>query len=89
MKTVNCIKYGADQESIPYSPYSGDLGQRIKENVSLRFWQEWLKIQTMIINENHFSPIDPEHRAIIEEKMVAFLFENEDIKPDGYTPEGE
>lgn len=87
MKTVNCIKYGADQEVIPYTPYPGELGKRISGNISFRFWQEWMQVQTMIINENHFSPIDPEHRQIIEQKMVQFLFEGVENKPDGYTPE--
>jgi len=89
MKTVNCVKYGPDQEVIPYTPYSGDLGERILNNVSFKFWQEWMQVQTMIINENHFSPIDPEHRAIIEQKMVEFLFEGKESRPDGYTPEPE
>lgn len=84
MKTINCIKYGADQEPIPYTPYPGDLGRRIHAEVSLKFWQDWLGQQTMIINENHLSPIDPDHRKILEEKMVAFLFDGQDVKPAGY-----
>lgn len=85
MTTITCIKYGADQEQIPYRPYPGELGEQIKNNVSLKFWQEWLALQTMIINENHLSPIDPEHRKILEEKMRAFLFEGEDVTPEGYS----
>lgn len=89
MTTITCLKYGADQAPIPYPPYPGELGERIKNNISLKFWQEWLAQQTMIINENHFSPIDPDHRKIIEEKMVAFLFEGEDVAPQGFEPEAE
>ena len=87
MTTINCIKYGEDQEPIPYTPYPGELGQRIQQQVSLKFWQDWLALQTMIINENHFSPIDSDHRKIIEEKMVAFLFDGADVRPQGYAPE--
>ncbi len=87
MTTITCLKYGADQAPIPYPPYPGALGERIKKNISLKFWQEWLAQQTMIINENHFSPIDPDHKKIIEEKMVAFLFKGQDVKPDGFAPE--
>lgn len=87
MTTIDCIKYGKDQEPIPYAPYPGELGQRIHQQVSFKFWQEWLTQQTMIINENHFSPIDPEHRKIIEQKMIAFLFEGQDVTPQGFAPE--
>ncbi|MGJ8662470.1 MAG: oxidative damage protection protein [Marinicella sp.] len=89
MKTINCIKYGPGQEPIPYTPYPGEIGQRIHQQVSLKFWQDWLAQQTMIINENHFSPIDPDHRKIIEQKMVEFLFEGKDVKPQGYAPDEE
>lgn len=87
MTTITCIKYGDQQHPIPYTPYPGELGEKIKSNISLKFWQEWLSLQTMIINENHFSPIDPEHRAIIESKMVAFLFEGKNVQPQGFTDE--
>ncbi len=87
MTTITCLKYGANQPVIPYPAYPGELGQRIMANVSLKFWQEWLAQQTMIINENHFSPIDPDHRKIIEEKMEQFLFEGQDVTPQGFAPE--
>lgn len=87
MTTITCIKYGEQQQPIPYTPYPGELGEKIKNNISLKFWQEWLSLQTMIINENHFSPIDPEHRAIIESKMVEFLFEGKNVQPQGFTGE--
>ncbi|WP_154224775.1 oxidative damage protection protein [Marinicella rhabdoformis] len=89
MTTITCLKYGADQAPIPYPAYPGELGERIMANVSMKFWQEWLAQQTMIINENHFSPIDPEHRKIIEEKMIKFLFEGQDVTPQGFAPEDE
>ena len=84
MTTITCLKFGEDQAPIPYPAYPGELGERIMANVSFKFWQEWLAQQTMIINENHFSPIDPEHRKIIEEKMVAFLFEGKNVTPQGF-----
>ncbi|MCF6300492.1 MAG: oxidative damage protection protein [Proteobacteria bacterium] len=87
MTTVNCIKYGKDQPAIPYPAYIGELGKKINQQISLKFWQEWLTEQTMIINENHFSPIDPDHRKIITEKMAQFLFEGKNVKPRGFEPE--
>jgi len=85
MTTITCLKYGPEQAEIPYRPYPGELGKKIKAQVSLKFWQEWLTLQTMIINENHLSPMDPAHRKLLEEKMHAFLFEGKDVTPEGFS----
>ena len=87
MKTINCIKYGKNQQSIDYIPYPGELGKKIHQHISQKFWQEWLSHQVMYINENHFSPINPTHRKKIEAEMKKFFFEG-GVKPvEGYIPE--
>ena len=50
-RTVDCILLGEEAEGLDYSPYPGDLGQRIYDNVSKQAWQRWLDHQTMLINE--------------------------------------
>jgi Fe-S cluster biosynthesis and repair protein YggX len=40
----------------------------------------------MLINENRLSPLDPKHRAFLQEEMQKFLFEGGAEKPEGYTP---
>jgi Fe-S cluster biosynthesis and repair protein YggX len=42
----------------------------------------------MLINENRLSPMNPEHRAMLEREMIKFLFERNADKPAGYVPEG-
>ncbi len=49
-------------------------------------WQQWLAHQTMLINENRLSPINPEHRAYPEAEMEKFLFGEGSARPDGYVP---
>ena len=66
MRTITCIKYGENQQGMDYVPYPGDLGQKIHQQVSQKFWQEWLTHQVMFINENRLSPINPTHRKRID-----------------------
>ena len=63
------------------------MGKRIYNEISKIAWQEWLKKQTMLINENKFNMMNLEHRKKIETEMVKFLFEGEDVVVDGYKPE--
>ena len=41
----------------------------------------------MLINENRLSPLDPKHRAFLEDEMRKFLFGGGAQKPAGYVPE--
>ncbi len=83
---VNCIKLGREAEGLPKPPYPGELGRRIYEHVSKEAWQGWLRHQTMLINENRLSPIDPRARAFLEDQMEKFFFGEGSAKPAGYVP---
>ena len=85
-RTVNCIKLGREAEGLDMPPYPGALGQKVFENVSKEAWQQWIKMQTMLINENRLSPLDPKHRAFLETEMRKFLFEGGSEAPAGYVP---
>lgn len=84
--TVNCVKLGREAAGLDRPPYPGELGQRIYENVSKEAWQEWLKLQTMLINENRLSPVNPQHRQFLEEQMEKFFFGEGAQTPEGYVP---
>lgn len=85
-RIVNCIKLGREAEGLARPPYPGELGRRIYEQVSKEAWQGWLKHQTMLINENRLSPIDPRARAFLEDQMEKFFFGEGSAKPVGYVP---
>ena len=81
-RTVNCIKLEREAEGLERPTYPGELGQRIFENVSREAWQGWLGHQTMLINEYRLTPIDPNHRKMLEGEMVKFLFgDGEEFTP--------
>jgi Fe-S cluster biosynthesis and repair protein YggX len=86
-RMVNCVRLKREAEGLARQPYPGELGQRIFDNVSKEAWAEWLKHQTMLINEYRLSPIDPKARKFLEEQMEKFFFgEGADTPPD-FKPE--
>ena len=50
-RMVKCVKLGREAEGLDRTPYPGELGKRIYLNVSKEAWQQWLRHQTMLINE--------------------------------------
>lgn len=85
-RMVHCAKLDKEAEGLDQPPYPGELGQKIYESISKEAWQQWMQHQTMLINENRLSVIDPKHRAFLEEQMQKFLFEGSAETPEGYTP---
>lgn len=84
-RTVHCVKLGREAEGLDRPPYPGELGKRIYENVSKQAWQQWLKHQTMLINEYRLTPIDPKARKFLEEQMEQFFFGEGSARPEGYV----
>ena len=85
-KMVQCVKLKQEAEGLDRQPYPGDLGQRVFDNVSKQAWQEWLKFQTILINENRLSPMDPKARKFLEEQMEQFFFGAGAELPADYVP---
>ncbi|MEL0585507.1 MAG: oxidative damage protection protein [Candidatus Thiodiazotropha sp. (ex. Lucinoma kazani)] len=86
-RTVQCVRLKREAEGLDRATYPGELGQRIFDNVSKEAWQEWLRHQTMLINENRLSPLDPKTRKFLEEQMEQFFFgEGSELPPD-YKPQ--
>lgn len=85
-RMVHCVKLDKEAEGLDMPPYPGELGKRIFENVSREAWQMWIKQQTMLINEYRLSPINPEHRKMLEDQMEKFFFGEGADTPEGYVP---
>jgi Fe-S cluster biosynthesis and repair protein YggX len=86
-RTVQCVKLNREAEGLERPTYPGDLGQRIFDNVSKEAWQQWLQHQTMLINENRLSPVDPQARKFLEEQMEQFFFGEGSQLPPDYRPQ--
>jgi len=84
-RTVHCVKLGKEAEGLDRPPYPGELGQRIFEGVSKEAWQQWLRHQTILINEHRISPIDPKARKFLETEMEKFFFGGGSDMPGGFV----
>ncbi len=85
-RMVNCVKLGQEAEGLERQTYPGELGKRIFDSVSKEAWQQWMKQQTMLINEYRLSPMDPKARQFLEEQMEKFFFGEGAETPAGYVP---
>ncbi|AIA54321.1 oxidative damage protection protein [Acidithiobacillus caldus] len=85
-RMVHCVKLGREAEGLDRPPYPGPLGARIYREVSKEAWADWLKHQTMLINEYRLSPIDPNSRSFLEKQMEAYFFGEGAQAPEGYVP---
>ena len=55
---VNCVFLKREAPGLDRQPYPGELGKRIFDNVSKEAWQQWVKHQGMLINEDRRTPIE-------------------------------
>ena len=85
-RVVQCVILKQEAPGLDRPPYPGELGKRIYENVSKEAWARWLKHQTMLINENRLSPIEPKARKFLEGEMEKFFFGAGSKVPEGYQP---
>jgi len=85
-RTIQCIVLKQEAEGLDYLPYPGELGQRIYNSVSKQAWQQWLKHQTMLINEYRLSPVEPKARKFLVAEMEKFFFGDGSQKPAEFVP---
>lgn len=84
-RRVFCQKEQQEADGLDYIPWPGAMGKRVFEGIGKPAWTQWIAHQTMLINENRLSPLDPKHRAVIEAEMEKFLFGEGAEKPPGYV----
>lgn len=85
-RTINCVLLKKEADGLDYSPYPGELGQRIYDNVSKEAWQSWLGHQTMLINEYRLTPMEPDARKFLETEMEKFFFGEGSDAPKEFVP---
>ena len=85
-RMVNCVKLGREAEGLDLPPIAGELGKRVFENVSKEGWQQWVKHQTMLINENRLNLMDIRARKYLAEQMERDFFGGGADQVNGYVP---
>lgn len=85
-RLVHCTKLGVEAEGLDGPPFPGEKGRIIYETVSKQAWQEWLRLQTMLINEHRLTPFEPQAKEFLAREREKFLFGGGAEMPEGYKP---
>ncbi len=85
-RMVQCIKLGKESEGLDRPTYPGELGKKIFDNVSKSAWGDWVKQQTILMNEYRLTPVNPKDRKFLEEEMDKFFFGEGASKIDNFVP---
>lgn len=85
-RTVHCVKLKREAEGLDFAPYPGELGKRIWQSISKEAWQEWIGIQTRLVNENRLNLADARARKYLAQQMERYLFDDGHVEAHGYVP---
>lgn len=85
-RMIQCIKLKKEAQGLDFPPYPGEVGTKIWHSISKEAWQQWVDIQTRLVNENRLNLADARARKYLKEQMEQFLFEDRDIEAQGYVP---
>lgn len=88
-RTVQCVLLKKEAEGLDFPTYPGELGKRIYASVSKEGWQQWLKHQTMLVNENRLNLADQRARQYLARQMERYFFGEGVDQPTGYVPPAE
>ena len=87
VRMVNCVKLGREAEGLDLPPIPGELGKRVFDNVSKEAWQQRVRHQTMLINENRLNLMDARARKYLAEQMERYFFGGGVDQISGYVPQ--
>ena len=85
-RMVQCVLLKREAPGLDRAPYPGELGKRIYESVSKEAWAQWLKQQTMLVNENRLNLADPRARKYLMEQTERHFFGEGADSASGYVP---
>ena len=85
-RLIFCEYFKNERPGLDRAPYPGEIGEKIFDSISKEAWQLWLEHQTMLINENRLSLVDPEARKFLQDEMQKFLYGDGSSKPQEYIP---
>ncbi|MBK7615525.1 MAG: oxidative damage protection protein [Vitreoscilla sp.] len=85
-RTIQCSYLKKEAEGLDFSPYPGELGARIYNNISKEAFELWKRHQTMLVNENRLNLADAKARQYLARQMEQFLFAGSADQPTGFVP---
>ena len=85
-RTIQCSYLKKEAEGLDFSPYPGELGARIYNNISKEAFELWKRHQTMLVNENRLNLADLRARQYLARQMEQFFFGSGAEAVAGYVP---
>jgi Fe-S cluster biosynthesis and repair protein YggX len=73
MSHVRCTRCGEEKPALAKAPFRDALGQEVLAHACADCWKEWMGYQVKLINELGLMPVNPEHGAVLERNLKAFL----------------
>ncbi len=89
MSDLTCNRcQAAGAPPLDFAPWPGALGRQLQQTVCANCWNEWLGLQTKIINEYRLNVLDPGHSKALRDQMEIFFgFKKAEPAPgEGNTP---
>jgi Fe-S cluster biosynthesis and repair protein YggX len=85
-RMVRCVVLKKEAEGLDYVPVPGELGRKIYDSVSKEAWDQWTRLQTMLINEYRLNLADERAQRILMEKLEEFFYGQGIEPPPDYVP---
>lgn len=70
---IFCVYLSKMASRLEKPPMPGEMGKVIYENISQDAWDSWLEMQTKLMNEHRFDPMNRKDREKIRSHMMSFL----------------
>jgi Fe-S cluster biosynthesis and repair protein YggX len=83
---VQCVKFGKELPGLDAPPVTGELGDRIFENVSAEAWDMWKEQRVILINHYGLTMFDPRAQEFLRQQLEEFFFGEGAQLPEGWTP---
>lgn len=72
-ETVDCSRCRRTALALPQPPLPGEMGQEIAARVCADCWEEWQRVEVMVINELRLNFMDPRSQEILNAQMRDFF----------------
>ena len=85
-RLVQCVKLKQELPGLDHPPFSGELGERIYQNVSQEAWAAYREHLKMVINEHRLTLGTQEGNEMVEKHTQDYFFGPGASLPPGYIP---
>ena len=73
MSEFSCSRCGSVSSGLEAAPLPGEAGTLVLEQTCPACWGEWIKAQVILMNENRWTPANPEHFSALLGHMKTYL----------------